>query len=81
MNSLPQMFDLALQHHQAGNLHQAESLYRQILQVDPRHVDALHLFGVMAHQVGRNDLAVDYIQQALRLHPEFPAAHNNLGMS
>ena len=42
MNSLPQMFELALKYHQAGDLHQAESLYRQILQVDPQHADALH---------------------------------------
>ena len=79
MQSVAQIFDLALQHHQAGNFGQAELLYRQILQVEPRHVDALHLSGLIAHQVGRNDLAVAYIQQALRLHPEFAEAYNNLG--
>ena len=81
MASVSQMFNVALQHHQAGNLQQAEAIYRQILQIDPRHVESLHLFGVIAHQVGRHDLAVTYIQQALRLHPGFAAAHNNLGMA
>jgi hypothetical protein len=80
MNSVPQTFELALQQHRAGNLHQAELLYRQILQLDPRHADALHLFGVIAHQSGRNDLAVDCIQEALRLHPRFPEAYNHLGI-
>ena len=65
MQSVAQLFNIALQHHQAGNLQQAESLYRQILQLDPIHVEALHLFGVIGIQVGRNDLAVAYIQQAL----------------
>jgi tetratricopeptide (TPR) repeat protein len=78
MQSVSQLFDQAFQYHQAGNLHQAELLYRQILQIDPLHVNALHLFGLIAQQVGRNDLALDYIQRALRLHSQFPAAHYNL---
>ena len=77
--SISQTLDLAVQHHQNGNFRQAESLYRQVLQVDPHNAEALHLLGVIAHQVGRNDLAVDYIQQALRLQPRYPIAYNNLG--
>lgn len=81
MSSVAQMLDMALQYHRVGNLHQAERLYRQILQLEPQHADALHFLGVIAQQVGRNDLAIDYIGQALRLQPHFPAAHNNLGMA
>jgi tetratricopeptide (TPR) repeat protein len=72
MNSVAQMFELALQHHRAGNLQQAKLLYRQILQVDSGHADALHMLGVLAHQVGRNDLAIEYIQRSLRLNPGNP---------
>ena len=57
-------FDLALQNHRAGNLHQAELLYRQVLQSEPQNVNALHLIGLIAHQIGRSDLAVDYIQKS-----------------
>ena len=74
-----QTLTLAVQRHQAGNLHEAELLYRQILQAEPRHADALHLLGLIAHQVGRNDLAADYIRQALRESPKMAAAHCNLG--
>jgi len=79
MHLASQTIQRAFQYYQAGDLRQAEFLCGQILQNDPWYVDALHLFGVIAHQVGRNDLAVDYIQRALRLHPAFPDAYNNLG--
>ena len=55
--SVPQALDMAWKHFQAGQLQEAEQLYRQILQVDPNQVDALHLLGVIAGQTGRDDLA------------------------
>jgi len=47
--TIAQALELALGHHQAGRLGEAESLYRQVLAVEPRHPDALHLLGVAAH--------------------------------
>jgi protein O-GlcNAc transferase len=76
--TIQQTLDLALQHHQAGRLHEAEQLYRQILTQQPNHSDALHLLGLIAHQVGRNDIAVDLIRQAIAINTNFPEAHNNL---
>jgi protein O-GlcNAc transferase len=75
----PQTFDLALQHHRAGRLADAEALYRQILAIQPNHADALHLLGVIAHQVGRHDLAVEWIRQAIVFNPMNPVAHSNFG--
>jgi tetratricopeptide (TPR) repeat protein len=63
--TLQQALDAALVHHRAGRLHDAEAIYRQILTADPRHADALHLLGVIASQVGRQDVAVDLIGQAI----------------
>jgi protein O-GlcNAc transferase len=77
--TIPQALDLALQHHRAGRLAEAEGVYRQILAVQPNHADALHLLGLIAHQVGRHDLAVEWIRQAIVLNPNYPAAHCNLG--
>jgi Flp pilus assembly protein TadD len=81
MHTIVQAFDMAVQHHREGRLPQAEQFYRQILQVDPRHVGTLHFLGLLAHQVGRSDVAIEYISQALRLRPDYAEAHSNLGMA
>jgi protein O-GlcNAc transferase len=73
------MFALALKYHQAGRLSEAERLYRQVLQADLRHADALHFLGVLAHQAGRNDAAVELIGKAIAQNGRVPAFHNNLG--
>jgi protein O-GlcNAc transferase len=78
-NHVGEMFTVALRHHQAGRLQEAERLYRRILQVDGRHADALHFLGVLAHQLGRNDVAVDLIEKAIAQKGSVPAFHNNLG--
>jgi Tfp pilus assembly protein PilF len=74
-----QTLELAVQYHQAGNLGEAEKLYRQVLQAQPRHPDALHLLGVIAHQAGRREQAIDLMQSALRERPNFAEAQCNLG--
>jgi protein O-GlcNAc transferase len=76
-----QTLELAVKQHQAGNLREAERLYRQILQAEPRHADALHLLGVIAQQVGRNEVAIQHIRAALREKPNYAAAHANLGVA
>ena len=72
-------FDAALRHHQGGRFIEAERLYSLILEADPRHLDALHLLGVLAHQTGRQDEAVRIIGKAIAEDPRVPAFHNNLG--
>lgn len=62
-----------------GRYAEAESIYRQILQVNPRHVDALHLLGVLAFQVGKLQTAHDLIVQALSIREDYPDAWSNLG--
>lgn len=69
---------VAIQCHQAGNIHQAEPIYQEVLKADPKNADALHLLGVVAHQVGQHDVAVQYIRQALEQQPTNAAIHSNL---
>ena len=68
-----------MQHHTQGRLPEAEGIYQQILQADPNQPVALHLLGVVAHQVGKNDIAVDLISRALAIKPDYAEAHSNLG--
>ena len=72
--TLQEAIDLAIQHHTAGDLAKAESIYQQVLQTDPNHPDALHLLGVIAHQKGENDTAVDLITKALKFKPDYAEA-------
>jgi Flp pilus assembly protein TadD len=66
-------------HHRAGRLAQAEACYRQALASDPAQTDALQLMGVIAAQVGKHDLAVQWIGQAVAARPNIGSYHNNLG--
>jgi tetratricopeptide (TPR) repeat protein len=73
-----QAIDLALHHHTVGRLREAEKIYRQILAVDPQHVDALHFLGVLAHQSGQHEDSLKWINQAIDLGAGGDA-WNNLG--
>ncbi|MGL4460651.1 MAG: tetratricopeptide repeat-containing sulfotransferase family protein [Planctomycetia bacterium] len=55
--------------HQAGDLAAAREGYRRVLEVDPGHVDALHLYGVVELQSGRADQAVEWIGRAAKKRP------------
>jgi protein O-GlcNAc transferase len=74
-----QMFATALQHHRAGRLREAESLYRQILQAESNNADTLHMLGLVALQTGRAQLAIETIGLAIAQSGHVPAFHNNLG--
>ncbi len=69
----------AIQHHQRGQLAEAERIYRQILDLNPHHADSLHLLGVMAHQVGRDEIAVELIRKAIASDKRPAAFYSNLG--
>ena len=42
MATIPEAISIAIQHQQGGRLEIAESIYRQILEIDPKQVDAIH---------------------------------------
>ena len=71
----------AIDFHQAGQLPQAEQICRRILDSNPWQPVALNLLGVVAHQSGRHELAVQYIGQAIEIRPKQPICHYNLGLA
>jgi tetratricopeptide (TPR) repeat protein len=76
---LQAMLANALDHHQRGQLADAERIYRQILAIDPNHADCLHLLGTLAHQAGRHEIAVELIRKAIAIDKNQSAYHSNLG--
>jgi predicted O-linked N-acetylglucosamine transferase (SPINDLY family) len=71
---------LAHGHHRAGNLQQAEQLYRSILAADPDNADANHLLGVLAYQAGDLDAATKLIARAILRDGSKATYLNNLGL-
>jgi predicted O-linked N-acetylglucosamine transferase (SPINDLY family) len=69
----------AVQFHSAGRLNDAEPLYRQVLQLDSKHVDTLHLLGVLSHQLGRHEIAAEFISKAIVQNSRVAPFHNSLG--
>lgn len=69
----------AIEHHHAGRLSQAEAAYREVLEREPRNIDALHFLGFLAFQRGEHERAVDLISRALALNQANAHAHQNLG--
>ena len=66
--------------HQAGKLPKAEQLYQQVLADNPRNSDALHLLGVIAYQVGKHEISVNLITNAIEIDSQQVEAYNNLGI-
>jgi predicted O-linked N-acetylglucosamine transferase (SPINDLY family) len=79
MTKTSEALRLGLQHHQAGQLRQAEQFYQQVLQVEPNHGEALHLSGVVAYQLGNWEAAIAQITQAIQRQPQQAEYYNSLG--
>jgi tetratricopeptide (TPR) repeat protein len=80
MNAPAIWLDNAKQHHRAGDLDEAERLYRDLLRQDDSQAEAWYLLGVLLHQRDGDTDAEDVLRQAVRLRPEWAAARNLLGV-
>jgi len=58
---------------------EAERIYRQILALEADQADSLHLLGMIVHQRGSHDAAVEMIRKAIEISPDQAAYHSNLG--
>jgi predicted TPR repeat methyltransferase len=68
-----------IEHHRAGRLSEASECYLEVLDRMAEHPDARHLLGLIAHQSGMHDQAIDLISGAIRINPSIWAYHHNLG--
>jgi Tfp pilus assembly protein PilF len=79
MPELDELLNQGLAHHQAGRLQEAERLYHEVLQADPKHVEALHLMGLVHHKKGNAGAALKNLREALAIRPDSDVIWANLG--
>ena len=79
--TIDQALQLAVKHHQEGNLIQADSIYKKILNKNPNNPDALHLSGLILHQQGKHQEAIELLKKAIYIKPNIAIYHGNLAMA
>ena len=75
------MLKTAEEHLRAGRLPQALGICHAILSAQPNDPGALHLAGVVAHQLDEPEDALALISQAIRIDPRPAVYHANLGIA
>ena len=70
----------AMDYHQKNKLSQAKKYYKRVLKIDSQHPDALHLLGIIFHQMGHDRHAVELIRKAIANESEQAIFHTNLAI-
>ncbi len=78
MSKIELLFEEAVQKHQAGDLTAAAIGYAAVLKENSRHSDAWHFAGLIAHQMGNADDALQQIKYAIEIDPTNPEYFSNL---
>ena len=74
-----ELFAKAVAHHGAGQLREAEALYRQILENTPGHAGALQFLGLLVYQGGQYAAALELIDRAIHVNPADAGTHFSRG--
>ena len=73
------LFARAVEHHRAGRLGEAQSLYEAVLRGTPEHAAATHALGIVHAMQGRAARAVELLERARTLRADDPAILADLG--
>ena len=65
--------------HRKGRHRIAADAYQDVLKAEPDHPDALHLLGMLLHQLGDRERGIAAVRKSLSVNPSNAAAHSNLG--
>ena len=77
--SIGNKFKLALQNQNKKNLIFAEKLYKEILQIEPNHLESICYLATIFAQTKRTNLAKNFFLKAIEINPNNPRINNNLG--
>ena len=72
--TIKETFTLALQHHEKGNLQSAEQLYKQILEMEPGHVESIFRLGSLLIQTTNFDRAKELLNKVVQIDPNHAKA-------
>jgi len=67
-----------IEYHKKGELEKAATCYQQALAADAKNADAMHLMGMLLHQCGQTEQAIELIRVAIDSNPRAAVYHNNL---
>ena len=70
-SNIEQTFQMAIEAHRAGNLQEAESLYRAVINSNQKHPHANHNLGLIAVAVKRTDIALAFFKIAIESAPNY----------
>jgi len=76
-----ELFAAAVARDREGSRHDAEPLYRAVVEAQPSHAGALHRLGVLCMQSGRREEAVALLRRTTTSVPTSPVVHNDLGIA
>ncbi len=79
MPSSRQILAAAADFYRKGDLRQAEKICRAVIESEPRHAEAWNLLGGLYKRAKRGKEAEQCFDRAVKLEPDRPAFHNNLG--
>jgi tetratricopeptide (TPR) repeat protein len=74
--TIPQAMQIAVKHHLANRLAEAEEIYRRILQMAPDHPYALHNLAAIACTYKQFAAALPLVKRAIELHPDDAGFYN-----
>ena len=84
-SQFPRSFELheiiGAAHMGLGLFKQAMMNYQKVLELNPKHTDALNNLGMILYEQGKFPEAVESYQKAVDIEPDFADAHYNLGNS
>ncbi|AVH69900.1 TPR repeat-containing protein [Nostoc sp. 'Lobaria pulmonaria (5183) cyanobiont'] len=79
MATITESLQIASKHHRANDLTKAEQVYRQILEKQPNHPEALYGLGILSQQVGKFQNAEQLLNALLQIQPNSVKGWFSLG--
>ena len=77
--TIKEIFALAVKNHQENNLKVAENSYKEILKINPNHIDTHNNLGTIFKETGEPQKALSCYEKAIELNPNYTNAYINLG--